>query len=402
MKSKKILWLKRYSAYNRIAKKGSPMNFDFTEEQNMLRDSVARFVQDNYTFDTRQQIAASETAMSEQNWQTFAELGWLSIPFAEEHGGFDGDAVDIVLMMEQLGKGLVLEPYLATVVLFGGLLSQGGNAQQQSTVIPTIIDGSCQGAFAYAERQSRFELADVKTLAKPSPEGFVLTGEKVVVINGANAAQFIVSARSSGDQADETGISLFLLPADAKGLVITRYRMMDGQLVANLVLQDVTVSGSALVGELDAGYALMESVILQANVALAAEAVGIMQELNTKTLEYSKTREQFGVAIGSFQALQHRMVDTFMAYEQVKSLLYRAVCAMTDETRDAATAVHALKVLLDKNSKLVFGEAIQIHGGMGLTDELDIGHFAKRLMMINTTFGDGDFHQSRFNALRYS
>jgi alkylation response protein AidB-like acyl-CoA dehydrogenase len=378
------------------------MNFDFTEEQVMLRDSVARFIQDDYDFDTRRKIANSEEGMSREIWQTFAELGWLSIPFAEEHGGFGGDAVDVMLVMEQLGRGLVVEPYLATVLLFGGLLQQGASAELQAEFIPRIIDGSCLGAFAYLERQSRYELADVKTTATAAGDGYTLNGEKVVVLNGANAHQLVVSARTSGGQSDEQGISLFLVAADAPGVDRVSFRLMDGQLVANITFKDVQVPAGSLVGELDAGFGLIESVAMHANLAMGAEAVGIMEQLNAKTVEYTRTREQFGVAIGSFQALQHRMVDTFMAYEQTKSMLYRAVCALTDEKEDATTAVHALKVMMERAGKHVHGEATQIHGGMGITDELDIGHYAKRLMMINTTFGNGDYHQAKFNALRYN
>jgi len=378
------------------------MNFDFTEEQIMLRDSVARFIQDDYDFDTRQRIAGSDEGMSRDNWQTFAQLGWLSIPFAEEHGGFGGNAVDVMLMMEQLGKGLVLEPYLATVLLFGGLLQKGGSAEQQANHIPKIIDGSCLGALAYLERQSRFELADVKTTALADGDSFSLNGEKVVVFNGVNADHVIVSARTSGEQSDEQGISLFLLATDTPGIEKLSYRMMDGQVVANLVFNNVQVPAANLVGALGEAYPLIEAVALEANLALAAEAVGIMEQLNSKTVEYTKTRQQFGVAIGSFQALQHRMVDTFMAHEQTKSLLYRAVCAITDAEEDATTAIHALKVMVDRAGKQVFAEAIQLHGGMGITDELDIGHYAKRLMMINTSFGNGDYHQAKFNALRYN
>jgi alkylation response protein AidB-like acyl-CoA dehydrogenase len=377
------------------------MNFDFSEEQVMLQDSVARFVQDEYDFDTRQHIAQSDEGMSAEKWRTFAELGWLSIPFAEEHGGFGGNAVDVMLVMEELGKGLVVEPFLATVLLFGGLLEKGGSAELQAQFIPTIIEGECQGAFAYLERQSRFELADVKTTAVADGDGYRLNGEKVVVFNGANADHAIVSARTSGGQNDEQGISLFLVALDAPGVEKLSYRMMDGQRVANLVFTDVAIAADRLVGELDGAYPLMEAIAMEANLALSAEALGIMQQLNSKTVEYTKTRKQFDVAIGSFQALQHRMVDTFMACEQTKSLLYRAVCALTDEKEDATTAVHALKVMVDKAGKQIFGEAIQLHGGMGITDELDIGHYAKRLMMINTTFGNGDFHQARYNTLSY-
>jgi len=378
------------------------MNFDFTEEQGMLRDSVARYVQDSYDFDTRRKIAASEEAMSRANWQTFAELGWLSVPFAEEHGGFGGSPVDTMVMMEEFGKGLVLEPYLATVLLFGGLLQRGGTVEQQAELIPRIIEGSCLGAFAYLERQSRYELTDIKTTAKARGDSYILNGEKVVVFNGASADQLIVSARTRGAQSDSDGITLLLVPADAAGIERSSYRLMDGQLVANIVFTDVAVPVADVVGEEHSGLEVMQAVVTAASVALAAEALGIMEKLNAKTLEYTKTRKQFGVAIGSFQALQHRMVDTFMAYEQTKSLLYRTVCELDGGGDDVAACVHALKVLVDRNAKKIFGEAIQLHGGMGLTDEMDIGHYAKRLMMINATFGNGDYHQAKFNQLRYS
>ena len=377
------------------------MNFDFTEEQTMLRDSVARFVQDEYHFDTRVAIAESAQGYSPEKWQTFAELGWLSIPFEEEYGGFGGSAVDVMLVMEELGKGLVLEPYLATVLLFGGLLQKAGSPQLKSEFIPRIIDGSCQGAFAYLEKQSRFELADVATSATRGDQGYTINGEKVVVFNGANADHLVVSARTSGEQADEAGISLFLVPADANGLERVEYKLMDGQRVANFTFSDVQVSEEQLLGEEGNAFELIAALERDANLALSAEALGIMQQLNAKTVEYTRTREQFGVAIGSFQALQHRMVDTFMSYEQTRSLLYRAVCAITDDQEDVVTAVHALKVMVDRAGRHIFGEAIQLHGGMGITDELDIGHYAKRLMMIATTFGNADYHQAKFNALRY-
>ena len=378
------------------------MNFDFTEEQIMLRDSVERYMREDYDFEKRREIADAEQGMSADNWQTFAELGWLSIPFSEEHGGFGGSAIDTMLVMEEFGKGLLIEPYLATVLLFGAGLQKSGNKEAQDTLIPKIIDGSCLGALAYLERQSRFALSDVLTTAVADSGGYRLNGEKVVVLNGANADQLIVSARTSGEQNDESGISLFLVAANAAGVECNSYKMMDGQRVANIVLKDVSVSAGSLLGELNGGHAILTAVEMEANLALAAEALGIMGQLNAKTLEYTKTREQFGVAISSFQALQHRMVDTFMDYEQTKSLLYRAVCAMTNGEEDAATAIHALKVMVDRAGTRVYGEAIQLHGGMGLTDEMDVGHYAKRLMMIITTFGNGDYHQTKFNAVRYN
>ncbi len=378
------------------------MNFDFSEEQTMLRDSVARFVQDDYDFDTRRAIVGTDDAISRENWQTFAELGWLSVPFAEDHGGFGGGPVDVMVMMEEFGKGLVVEPYFATVVLYGGLLRAAGSEAQQAELIPSIIDGSTLGAFAYIERQSRYELTDVLTTASASGDGYVLNGEKVAVLNGANADKLIVSARTSGEQSDANGISLFVVPADAAGVERVSYRMMDGQKVANITFKDVALPADALLGALDGGYAVMETVVQEALCALGGEALGIMGQLNSKTLEYTKTREQFGVAIGSFQALQHRMVDTFMSYEQAKSMVFRAVCELENGDATAARTIHAMKVMIEKCGRHVFEEAIQLHGGMGLTDELDIGHYAKRLMMINATLGDGDFHQSAFNALSYT
>jgi alkylation response protein AidB-like acyl-CoA dehydrogenase len=268
--------------------------------------------------------------------------------------------------------------------------------------IEKIIDGSLQGSFAYLERQSRFELADVKTQAKRDGADFVLNGEKTVVSNGMAANKVVVSARTSGEQCDEAGITLFLIDTDAPGVERTSYRLMDGQLVANIKLTDVRVAADHVLGDVDKGFTLIEAVVGDVIIALCAEAMGIMQKLNTTTIEYTKTRKQFGVAISSFQALQHRMVDMFMAGEQAKSILYRAVCAAESGAEDLPKNIAALKVMIGRNGKLIGDEAIQLHGGMGLTDELNVGHFVKRLMMINTTFGDADFQQKKFNRLTYS
>ena len=378
------------------------MNFDFSEEQQMVRDSIARFVQDDYDWDTRRAIVASDTGMSEKAWQTFAELGWLSIPFAEADGGFGGNIVDTMVIMEEIGKGLVVEPYLPTVVLFGGLIARAGNEAQRSAWIPSIIEGSTSGAFAYLERQSRFEIADCLTQAKAAGDGWVLNGEKVVVFNGANCNQMIVLARTAGEQSDREGLSLFVVAADAEGVNRVDYPMMDGQRVANITFTDVALNADSLLGEAGAAMATVEAMIQEATIALMAEAVGCMGILNTKTLEYTKTREQFGVAIGSFQSLQHRMVDTMMAYEQAKSLLFKVVCEYKQDPASAESSIHALKVFIDKNAKLVYGEATQMHGGMGITDELDIGHYAKRLMMINTTFGDATYHRAQYIDKAYA
>ena len=375
------------------------MNFNLSEEQAMIKDSVARFVADDYGFDQRRKNVAMDKGFNPTNWQTFAELGWLSIPFPESLGGFGGSAVDTMVIMEEFGKGLVAEPYVATVLLFGGLLARGEEGEQQQQLVASVIDGSLQGSFAYLERQSRFELSDVKTSAVAEGENYRLNGEKTVVFNGSAAEKIIISARTSGEQSDENGISLFIVDADADGVSRTDYRLMDGQRVANISLNDVVLNKSQLVGELDQGFSLMQAVVADATRAICAEAVGIMQKLSETTVEYCKTREQFGTPIGKFQALQHRMVDMFTAGEQTRSLLYRAVCSTDAESDDAKKDLLALKVMVGRAGKLVGGEAIQLHGGMGLTDELDVGHYVKRLMMINTSFGDADYNQGLFTKL---
>lgn len=375
------------------------MNFDYSEEQNMLKDSVARFVQDQYDFDSRTKVAALDEGFSRDHWSTYAELGWLSVPFSEAQGGFGGSVVDSMMLMEEFGKGLVLEPFLPTVILFGGLLSAGASQAQQEDAIGAIIEGTLQGAVAYGERQSRFNLADVATQATAAEGGYQLNGTKTVVFNGMAADKLIVSARTSGVQCDSSGITLFLVDAKAPGVERTAYRMMDGQVVADICFTDVSVDQSSIVGEADNGLVILQAVINEAIIAVGGEAVGIMDKLVATTVEYTKTREQFGVAIGSFQALQHRMVDMFMACEQTRSLLYRAACSVADSGAGADKDVLALKVMLGRAGKLVGDESFQIHGGIGMTDELDVGHYVKRLMMINTVFGDADYSQQKFAEL---
>ena len=378
------------------------MNFDYTEEQQMVRDSIARFVQDDYDWDTRRAIVSSDEGMSRSNWQTMAELGWLSIPFSEADGGFGGNIVDLSVVMEEMGKGLVVEPFFPTVVLFGGLVARAGDEAQRASILESVIGGETLGAFAYVERQSRFAIADCKTSAVKTGDGYTLNGEKVVVFNGENADTLVVLARTSGDQSDEAGLSLFVVDANAEGVSNVCYPMMDAQRVANITFDNVQLDAGSLLGAEGGAAPVVHEVVREALVALASEAVGIMGTLNAKTLEYTKTREQFGVAIGSFQALQHRMVDAMMAYEQSKSLLFKALCEYKIDPASAEATIHALKVLIDRNSKLIYGEAIQMHGGMGITDELDIGHYAKRLMMINATLGDGSFHRSKFIESTYA
>jgi alkylation response protein AidB-like acyl-CoA dehydrogenase len=373
------------------------MNFRLSDEQAMIRDGIARFVREHYDLAGRNTAVAGEHGFSRLHWQQFAELGWLAVPFAETEGGIGGGSVDTMVVMQEFGRGLVAEPYLPTVLLFGGLLQAGADSTVKSALIPRIIAGELQGAFAFHERQSRYAITDVATRARRADGAWVLDGEKTVVLNGGAAHKLIVLARSSGGQSDPQGLGLFLIDGAAPGLERTCYRMTDGREAANLRLSGVRAE--AVIGEAGEGCAVMAPVLDAARLAICAEALGAMEFLNAATLEYCKARKQFGVPIGSFQALQHRLVDMFGACENVRSLLFRAVCAADAGDADAARSLLALKVMVGRAGRLIGGEAIQMHGGMGMTNELAVGHYVKRLMIIDILFGDADHHQQRFIEL---
>lgn len=376
------------------------MDFSFTDEQNLLQESVARFIQNDYDFEARQKNVQDASGFNPANWSTFAELGWLGVPFKEEDGGFGGSAVDIMILMEQFGRGLVVEPFLPSVVMAGGALKVGGTEQQKEKLLAGIIDGSVQGAFAYAEPQSRFNLADVTTTAVADGDNYKLNGHKAVVLNAQNADIIIVTARTSGEQRDTQGISVFVVDAKAAGITRRDYPTVDALRASEVILENVVVSKDAILGELDAGFSVVEQVIDDAILAVGAEAVGAMEVLYKDTVEYCKTREQFGQAIGKFQVLQHRMVDMFMEYEQAKSILYMAAIRMDEGYGPVAQkAISALKVQIGKSARFVGQNAVQLHGGMGMTEELNIGHYFKRLTMIITLFGNADFHLKRFGNL---
>jgi len=373
------------------------MNFNLSEEQTMIQDSVARFVQDNYAFEQRNATVALQHGFSTEHWQQFAELGWLSIPFAEEYGGFGGGPVDTMVIMREFGRGLVAEPFLPTVLLFGGLIQAGASEELKNELIPQIVAGELQGAFAFTERQSRYAITDVKTRARQDGVSWLLNGEKTVVLNGAAAEKLVVLARTSGEQSDENGLSLFLVDSHAEGVTTTTYRMTDGREAASIVLENATAE--AIIGGPGGGYELMNPVLDRAMLAVAADALGAMESLNAQTLEYLKTRKQFGTHIGSFQALQHRMVDMFAACENTRSLLYRAVCTLDAADEDAQRSLLALKVMVGRAGRKIGGEGIQMHGGMGMTEELSVGSYVKRLMIANTLFGDADYQQQKFAEL---
>ena len=373
------------------------MNFDLSEDDAALQDSVARWVQQRYPFDARRKLAAQAPGFSRAHWREMAQLGWLAVPFDEALGGLDGGALGTMLLMEQLGKGLVLEPYVGSVLLFGGLMQR--SAAQRGEWVPKVIDGSTLGALACFERDGRDDLADVQTRLQPAGDGWRLDGDKALVLNGAGADQLIVSARSSGDRFDTAGLSLVRIDASAAGVERTPLQLMDGQWVANVRFRDVPVAASQLLFAPGEAWQPLHDAADQAMLALSAEALGVMQVLHETTLEYVKTRKQFGVTIGTFQVLQHRLVDMYSALEQTRSLLIRAVCSADAGSAEARRDLLALKVMVGKAGRLIGGEAVQMHGGMGMTDELIVGHGMKRLMVIDTSFGNADVQRTRFAAL---
>src|SRR6201981_3419276 len=372
------------------------MDFDLSEEQRLLKESVDGLLGSSYDFDQRKKYMAEQGGWSKRVWSKLAEQGLLGLPFSEDDGGFGAGAVETMIVMEALGKALVLEPYLPTVVIGGGFLRRGGSAEQKAAHIPSIIDGSKTFAFAQLEKNSRYDLSDVTTSAKKKGNGWVIDGEKFVALNGENADTLIVTARTKGGQRDKAGIGVFLVPADAKGVTKKAYPTQDGLHAADITFTGVEVGADAVIGDPEDGLPLIERVVDDARTALCAEAVGLMDESLKTTVEYLKTRKQFGVAIGTFQSLQHRAADMFVALEQARSMsMFATMAADFDAAKEPATAVAAAKVQIGKSGKFIGQQSIQLHGGIGMTQEAKIGHYFKRLTMIENTFGDTDYHMRR-------
>ncbi len=368
------------------------MDFALNEVQVMLADSVEKFIANEYDFETRQEHAGSKLGYSQETWQMIAGLGWTAVPFSEDDGGLGGDPVDIMVLMERFGHGLLVEPYLANIVLAGGILRRAASkAQKQQWLLP-IIAADVQATLAFAEPQGRYDIADLTTTARADGDDWVVSGTKSHVLNGGNADLLIIPARTSGKQTDKGGISLFVIDANSDGVSIRDYETVDGQRAAEILLRDVTVGGDRLIGEPGAGFDPLQETVADATLAVCAEAIGIMQVLTDKTIEYSKNRSQFGVPIGSFQALQHRMVEMYTACEQSRSLLLWAVMTVADDVDSASRAINSIKYQVGTAGKLIGEEAVQIHGGMGVTWELDIAHYFKRLTAIRQIFGNADFH----------
>lgn len=372
------------------------MDFNYTETQDMLRDTLARFLADTYDFESRKKMLASADGRDPGIWRALAQdLGILSAPFAEKHGGMDGGALENVIMMEELGKVIAIEPYLQTVVIGGGALKHAGGPIADA-MIPEIIAGNTTIAFAYAEPQGRYDLANLRTTAKADGAGYVLNGHKGVVYAAPWSSHILVTARTGGSQRERSGVELFLIDAKSPGIVRRDYPTVDGFHASEIYFENVAVPGEAL---LPGGLSLIERIVDEATVAVCAEACGVTRKLHEGTLDYSKQRQQFGQPIGRFQVLQHRMADMFIEVEQIVSMTLMATLKLESPEDQRKAAVSLAKAKVSRSAKFVGQNAVQTHGGIGITQELAIGHYFKRATMIESQFGTADYHLERFEQL---
>ena len=375
------------------------MDLSLSAEHSILKDSVERFVRQSYPFNERRNFVDENKGFLEENWQKFSKLGWLGLNLPEEFGGNGGSAVDTMVVAEALGPGLILEPFLETVVIGRKLIQVGYNEKQKSEFLSNLVRGRLILTFAFAEPQSRYSLSDVQLSAKPNEDQFVLNGKKAVVRHASSADKIIVSARTAGGRRDKRGITLFLVDRNNPGLSRRDYRLQDDVPASELIFDNVFLSRTAMIGDLDCALPIVELVVDHGIAMVCAEAVGIMSALYTATLQYVKTREQFGQPIGKFQVIKHRMVDMLMACEEARSMAYMATLKLDESDPNVRKrAASAAKVCIGKAARFVGQQSIQLHGGIGMTDELDVGHYFKRLTMIDILFGDVDFHLKRYSA----
>ena len=369
------------------------MDFDLTEEQRLLQESLARLLADRYGFEQRKEYMNSPAGWSREMWSSYAELGLLGLPFSEEEGGFGGGPVETMLVAEQMGRAIALEPWLPTMVLGGGFLKHGGNGGLRSALAPKLVAGELLMAFAHTERQSRYDLYDVASTARRDGSAWVLDGRKGMVLHGDSADKLVVTARTDGARRDRRGIGVFVVDADASGVTRRGYRTVDGQRAAEVDLSDVRVDPESVLGDPADGLPLVDCVVDEAIAALAAEAVGAMEVVHHMTLDYMKTRQQFGRPIGSFQALQHRAADMQVQLEQARSMaLYAAMSVEEPDAAERRRAMSAVKVQIGRSIRFVGQQSIQLHGGIAMTIEYAAGHYFKRLTVNDATFGDADHH----------
>lgn len=372
------------------------MDIMLSDEQRLLKESVERFIADEYGFEQRKGWVADAPGYAAANWSTFAELGWLALPLPEAHGGLGGGLADVAVVMEGFGHGLVVEPYLATVLLGAQIIAGAGSEAQKDDILPKVAEGQMKLAFAHTERQSRYDLTDVKTEATARSGGYTLNGQKSIVFGAPDADLLVVSARTGGGQRDKEGLSLFCVAPNAAGLTLRAYGTQDDHQAADLVLENVELDAGALVGTEGAAFATIERTVQRAMIALGAEAVGAMDALNELTFDYLKTRKQFGAPIGAFQSLQHRAAEMLMAYKLSRAMVFR-MANLADAREEAlAQGAGATKVQIGQAGKFIGQQAIQLHGGIGMTDEYAAGHYFKRLTMIDALFGTADHHLSQY------
>ncbi len=378
------------------------MDFTYTETQDMVRDTLARFLADTYSFDARQKMIGSDMGRDPAIWQALAqELGMLGAPFAEAHGGLGGGALENAIVMEEMGKVMAIEPYLQTVVIGGGALKVVGGAQADA-IIPQIISGEVIIAFAYAEPQGRYNLANIRTTAKKDGASYILNGHKSVVYAAPWATHLLVTARTGGSGHEAGGISLFLIDAKTPGIVRRDYPTVDGFRASEIYFENAAVPGDSLLGDEGAALPLIEQIVDEATVAVCAEACGVTEKLHHGTLEYSKQRKQFGQEIGRFQVLQHRMVDMFMEVEQARSMTIMGTLKLDLPAAQRMAAVSSCKAKVSRAANFVGQNAVQTHGGIGITQELAIGHYFKRATMIESQFGNVNYHYDRYERLTLS
>ena len=376
------------------------MNFELNEEQRLLKDSAERFVREHCTLERRRALVAGEPGYSERSWRQMAELGWLGVNVPEEYGGSGGGPVETMVLMEAFGAGLVLEPYFPSVVLGAGLVEMAGTAAQKDAILPAAVAGDLKLAFAWVEPQAGYDLFDVETTAERRGGGYVINGAKGVALGAASADRLVVSARTAGGSRDPCGIGLFLVDRGASGLKIRGYRTVDGLRAAEISLEDVAAGEDAVLGDPESALPVMETVAERAIAALCAEAVGAMDVVVRTTADYLKTRKQFGRPIGAFQVLQHQLTDMLMASEEARSMMYVATLRLGErDPVQRAKAVSGAKHLAGKHGRLIGQRAIQLHGGMGMTEEMAVGHYFKRLTMIDVMLGDEAYHLKRYAAL---
>jgi len=375
------------------------MDFSYSEDQTLLRNSVNRYLADNYKFENWMKFTRGELGRDPVHWKQFAELGLLAAPLPEAHGGLDGGPVASLIIMQEFGRALVIEPYVPTVVIGGSLLANGASEALKGEWLPKIAGGETIMTFAFAETSGRYNLADLTTTAKKQNGNFVLNGQKSVVLGAPWADQLIVTARSFGGRRDTKGVSVFLVDKKSKGISTRDFPTVDGSRASEITFENVEVPAARLIGDLDNGLPLVERAVDEAIAAICADATGAMKMLVDTTVEYSKTRKQFGVPIGKFQVLQHRMVDMFIHCEQAVSITLMLTLKLGGNDAERAKAAAAAKVEIGKAGRFVCQSAIQIHGGMGMTDELNVGHYFKRLTMIDTLYGNADHHLKRYAAL---